>query len=134
MKVKFKRGIKRGYPVYVHGRQGVEKAFFPTKEDGRYCIDDFYFDSDGKSKHNNIYLYCKIPFMYSNICKNLFKFIFIGAISYILNFNLLSDILNFNLLSDFLIFLIALFILISWSLLYEFWQSTSLNNHIKKLK
>ena len=49
MKVKFKRGIKRGYPVYVHGRQGKEQAFFPTKEDGRYCIDDFYFDSDIRS-------------------------------------------------------------------------------------
>ena len=33
--------FKRGYPVYVHGREGKEQAFFPTKEDGRYCIDDF---------------------------------------------------------------------------------------------
>lgn len=60
--------FKRGYPVYVHGREGKEQAFFPTKEDGRYCIDDFYFDSDGKSDYDNIYLYCKIPFLYSNLC------------------------------------------------------------------
>lgn len=125
MKVKFKRGNNRGYPVYVNGRQGKEQAFFPRKEDGRYCIDDFYFDSDGKSDHDNIYIYCKIPFLYSRVCFIIVDILLLSMVNLAIWTSKTPEIITFSVLLLFMC-------LILW--LLGVWQCVSLNNHIKKLK
>lgn len=124
MKVKFKRGNKRGYPVYVHGRQ-EEQAFFPTKEDGRYCIDDFYFDSDGKSDYDNIYLYCKIPFLYSRVCFIIADILLIILLQISIYTSKEAEPITFSILLLFMC-------LILW--LLGAWQCVCLNNYINKLK